>query len=128
MSKPKHLLLAQQFGIIIPGWIFVDYCVHAVKNHGYETGGIHGTQGSGKSNCLIQYGFDILSKSELEGYDDDSIWEATLDYIVFKPSDFVRTLEEVPRGKRLPIILWDDIGVHYTSSTFKTDIKQYSAA
>lgn len=57
----------------------------------------------------------------------EELWSSVLDHIVFKPSDFVRRLEEVPRGERLPMVLWDDIGVHYTSSTFKTDIEQYSA-
>lgn len=124
---PTHIKLAHQYGILVPGWDFVDYCVHAVKKDGYETGAIHGTQGSGKSCCLIQYGYDILARTDFEGYDEDSIWEATLEHIVFKPSDFVIRLEEVPRDNRLPVILWDDIGVHYTSSTFRTDILQYQA-
>ena len=121
-QDPKHIILARQYGILVPGWNFVDYCVYAVKNDGYETAAIHGTQGSGKSSCMLGYGHDILAQTDYEGYDEDSIWEATLQHIVFKPSDFVIRLEEVKRDQRLPMILWDDIGVHYTSSTFRTDI------
>ena len=57
----------------------------------------------------------------------EELWNKVLECLVFKPADFVKKLESVPRGERLPIIIWDDIGVHYTSSTFKTDIEQYAA-
>jgi len=128
---PRHIVHAIDYGIIHPEYTLEDYLIHAVDNNGYETVCIHGTQGSGKSNRMLQIGawvmFHVLKKRLGQIPTEKEIWEAVLELIVFKPSTFVTRLEEVPRGERLPILLWDDIGVHYTSSTFKTDITQYSA-
>lgn len=128
---PRHLYYAIEYGIIHPDWVFEDYLIHAVDNNGYETVCIHGTQGSGKSNRMLQMGawvHDHVLEEELgEPPTQEEVWDEVLKSIVFKPSDFVIRLEEVQGDRRLPIVLWDDIGVHYTSSTFKTDIDQYSA-
>jgi len=69
----------------------------------------------------------ILRKKLGRDPSSEELWSSVLDHIIFKPAEFVKRLEETPRGERLPVVLWDDIGVHYTSSTFKTDIEQYSA-
>jgi len=54
-------------------------------------------------------------------------WDTVLRSIIFKPNDFVKRLRETPPKTRIPCLLWDDIGVHYTSSTFRTNIVQYEA-
>jgi len=54
-------------------------------------------------------------------------WDLVLKSMVFRPNEFVRRLKVIPIGKRTPCILWDDIGVHYPRSKFKTDVKQYEA-
>lgn len=119
-----HIKIAYDYGIIKDGLTFEDYLIEAVDNDGYETISIWGVQGSGKSSRMLQMGFWIFK--HLLG-DERLAWEAVLDHVIFKPADFITRLEAVPRGERIPVILWDDLQAHYTSSTFKTDIAQYQA-
>lgn len=132
MSNSSFLDLGIQFGQLIDGWGVEDYLVYASQREdGYETVAIHGVQGSGKSNRSLQMASwiieDILEKKLNRKPTETELWEATLETLVFKPSDFVKRLEAVPDNEPLPVLIWDDIGVHFTSSTFKTDIEQYSA-
>jgi len=113
---PKIIRLAEFFGLIKQGYTLEDYLVQAVKTGGYETVDIWGPQGVGKSERMLQMLYWI--------YGD---WDAVIDSLVFKPASLVTILEEIPDDERMPALGWDDIGVHYPSSTFKTDIKQYQA-
>ena len=113
---PQIIQHAKFFGLIKDGWTLEDYIVDAVRNGGYETILLWGVQGAGKSTRMLQMGYWV--------YKD---WDAVLKSIVFKPSEFVKRLREVPLKTRIPCLLWDDIGVHYTSSTFRTNIQQYEA-
>ena len=116
-NVPKPIELAIRFGLIKPGYTLEDYLVEAATTEaGYETVDLWGVQGSGKSSRMLQMLYWI--------YED---WEEVLNHIIFKPSTLVETLEEVPDNEVLPALGWDDIGVHYPSSKFKTDIKQYEA-
>jgi len=119
-----HIKLAYDYGIIKSGYTLEDYIIEAVEKNGYETIGVWGVQGSGKSTRMLQMGYWVFRRI----YEDEvEAWNAVLDHIVFKPSDFIKRMEKVPHGERIPVILWDDLGCHYTSSTFKTDIQQYQA-
>lgn len=113
---PKVIQLAVRFGLIVPGYTLDDYIVHAVESGGYETAQLWGVQGSGKSTRMLQMLYWV--------YQD---WEAVLQSIVFKPSTFVETLESISDDERMPAVGWDDLGVHYPSTKFRTDIKQYEA-
>jgi len=124
-NLPKPIELAIRFGLIKPGYNLEDYLIEAVKHpSGYETVQLWGVQGSGKSCRMLQMLYWIYY--EMIG-DVDQAWQAVLDHILFKPSTLVETLEAVPDDEVLPALGWDDIGVHYPSSKFKTDIKQYEA-
>jgi len=59
--------------------------------------------------------------------EETKIWRKVLDALIFKPNILVEKLEVVPDNEVLPGIGWDDVLVHYPSSMFKTDIKQYEA-
>jgi len=113
---PRILALAMEHGLVVEGWCMEDYLVNAYTKGLYETVLIWGVQGSGKSSRMLQMGYWI--------YKD---WEKVLNSIVFQPIEFVKRLQAIPEGKIIPCLLWDDVGVHYPSSTFKTDIKQYEA-
>lgn len=130
-NLPKHLDLAVNFGIVKIGYTLEDYMVNAVENNGYETVVIWGVQGSGKSCRMLHMGYWIfyahLKKTFGREPEDDAIWEEVLDHIIFRPRDFVMRLKEVPRGGRIPCLLWDDCGCHYPASKFKTDPKEYEA-
>lgn len=117
-SRNSIARLAILYGFIIPGYTLLDYLragADPVKQ-GYETGLIWGVQGSGKSSKMLQLGYGVLKN-----------WDNVLKSLIFKPQELVSTLEAVPDDERLAILLWDDIGVHYPSSKFKTDVEQYEA-
>ena len=113
---PKVIELGLKFGLIKLGWTLQDYIHHAIESMGYETILIWGVQGSGKSNFMLQTGYWV--------YHD---WDLVLKNIVFKPEEFVRKLKRIPIGKRVPWIGWDDVGVHYASVSWRTNIQQYEA-
>ena len=107
---------AVEFGLIHLGWTLEDYLIKAAKDGRYATVCIWGEQGSYKSNRLLQQGFWV--------YND---WDLVLRNIVFKPLELKAKLKSLPKGQRFPWIGWDDVGVHYTNSTFKTNIDEYAA-
>ena len=115
-APPKIVELAIVFGLIHSGWTLEQYLIDAVKNMGYETLSLWAVQGSGKSTRMLQMAHWI--------YKD---WDLALKSFEFKPSMVVKRLRSVGLGHRMPCLCWDDIGVYYPSSTFKTDIKQYQA-
>ncbi len=121
---PSPIFLGAQLGFIVKGWTLRHYMVDAAtKEAGYETCVIWGTQGNGKSSRMLQILFWIYSAL----YDDALAWNMVLDRIVFRPNDFISVLEELPDDVTLAALGWDDIGVHYPSTKFKTDIKTYEA-
>lgn len=113
---PPHIRTALEYGIVKLGHTLEDYLLEAVTENGYETVCIWGVQGSGKSCRALQMAYWI--------YQD---WEEVLKHVIFKPSELVERLDGVPDGERIPCLIFDDIGVHYPSSTFKTDIMIYQA-
>lgn len=113
---PRHIELAYEYGSLKKDYTLRDYMLEAVDQNGYETILNWGVQGSGKSSRMLQMGYWI--------YQD---WDLVLDNIIFKPSELVRRLEALEEDVRIPCLMWDDVGVHYTSSRFKTDIQEYEA-
>lgn len=167
-KAPRHIYWAIKFAIVILGWSLEYYYYYAVYTKGYETTGLWGVQGSGKSNRMLQhlfwiYRFNFILEQGFVDIDyeylprgvpflndenkvryftevcneiincpltpnaETQIWRQVLDSIVFKPNILVEKLEAVPDGEVVPGVGWDDILVHYPSSMFKTDIKQYEA-
>ena len=108
--------LALKFGMLKEGYTLEKYLVEAIEKGGYETVQVWGVQGGGKSERCMQMSYWI--------YRD---WDKVLETQIFKPPEFVSTLEAVPDEERIPLLDWEDVGVHYPSSKFKTDIKQYEA-
>lgn len=112
----KIVQYAVEFGLVKLGWVLKDYIIEAVKTMGYETVLCWAMQGAGKSNLTLQEGYWILGD-----------WDKVLKALVFKPQEFVKRLKEIPKYKRVPWVGWDDIGVHYASSSWRTNIQQYEA-
>ena len=116
-----------------------DYMLDAIFDpSGFECGVAHNQQGSGKSNFVMQRAAvlaearlrsQLQEAGEMRGPKEYEVWDMVLDSIVFTPSDFVRKLEGIDLDvvNRLDFIIWDDIQLEYTSSTFKTDVDQYAA-
>ena len=125
-NVPSPVRLGIDFGFLVLGWTLRHYLLDAAtKESGYETCAIWGTQGNGKSSRMLMMLFWVYSKL----YPDEMVaWNIVLERIIFRPTDFINLLEESLRlGIVLAAIGWDDIGVHYPSTKFKTDIKAYEA-
>lgn len=123
LKTPPHIRLAMRFDLLKLGYTVQDYLVEAVigppdkpGKTGYETALIWAVQGSGKSSRGIQY-LKWLYKD----------WQTVLSSIVFTPQEFIGKLEAIKDDETMPAVFWDDIGVHFPSSKFKTDIRQYEA-
>lgn len=130
--KQTIIRLGIQYGLLKQGHHLDDYLLDAVRDpSGSETVCYHGQQGSGKSNKALQTAKPIvlytLTQELGRPPTESELWRSILDRLVFSPSDFVRKLEAVDKDDRLDVVIWDDIQLNYTSSTFKTDIEQYSA-
>lgn len=120
---PRVIMRAIRFGLIKVPYTLRDYCVEAVTTMGYETNLDWGVQGAGKSSHMLQEGGWLLCKDKF----DYEGWKKVLESLVMKPVQFVKKIKKVPMGQRIPWMGWDDVGVHYPSSKFKTDIRQYEA-
>jgi hypothetical protein len=116
----KLLAQATQFGLIVPGRTVRGYMEWAIENNRFECVYIWGFQGSMKSNETLQQGFWI--------YKD---WDQVIKHLVFRPgkSEYgaQKLLDSLGIGNRIPWMGWDDMGVHYPSTTYKTNIQQYEA-
>lgn len=156
-SIPRHIQLGINYGHIVQGWNFKDYVQDAaVRKDGYETIIVDGAQRVGKSNLSLQIGgwakhallafkknqvkIEDYNKAKKHGItpsafieklpiktSEQEIWEAVLVDLVFKPGDFVTTLEAVPDDDPLDSLVWDDINAHYTNTAFKINPQEYSA-
>ena len=118
------------FGLINPLYTVKDYVHEAINTQGYETILDWGIQGAGKSSHMLQEGGWVYLKRDRDGFIDKydyEGWEKVLNNLVMRPQDFVKKLKDIPFGERVPWLGWDDIGVHFPSARFKTDIRQYEA-
>lgn len=125
-NVPTPVRLGIDFGFLIIGFTLKAYILDAAtKESGYETVAIWGTQGNGKSSRMLMMLFWVYEKL----YPDPIVaWNIVLERIIFRPTDFINMLESaLLDGVVLAAIGWDDIGVHYPSTKFKTDIKAYEA-
>jgi hypothetical protein len=119
---PRVLQYGLTFGLIIWGFTCRQYMERAVETGGYETVLLWGVQGSAKSNRTLAQGYWI--------YGD---WDLVLKRLAFKPSStegrlgLLQLLKKIPQGQRLPWVGWDDVTVHYPSSSWRTDIQKYEA-
>jgi hypothetical protein len=113
MSKPiperTYIDIGLQYGLIKPDWLLEQYLVEASTHEdGYETVAVQGVQGSGKSSRAMQM-VSWIKENELREKlvrdpSEKELWESVLGCIIFKSSDFVRTLEAVPDGEPLSVL------------------------
>lgn len=128
-----------EYGMITPGHALDDYLQDALFDpSGFECVVAHNQQGAGKSNCVMQKASnlararirrEIKESGNIGAPKEAEVWDRVLQSLVFTPADFVKKLEQIDleKGDRLDFIIWDDIQLEYTSSSFKTDVDQYAA-
>jgi len=122
----KSLQYAITFGLVIPDYTCRHYVEYSIEKGFYETIDIWGIQGSYKSNRTLQIGY--------WAYQD---WDQVLKNLVFLPDakkvpnfrerGFIQKLKSIEYGKRIPWLGWDDITVHFPSSSWRTHIEEYEA-
>lgn len=129
---PRHIKLGIEYGLIIEGFGLKEYLIDASSRpDGYETVIVDGVQGAGKSNLSLQMAAWVkhatLTRELGREPTETELWEAVLASLVFKPSDFVNRLEEVPSDSPLDCLIWDDINAHYTNTAFRINPEEYAA-
>ena len=130
---PRHVEVGMEYGLIKLGEDLDSYLTKASFDpSGFECACAHGQQGAGKSNYMLQRVAAIKKASFFRDHKrfptERELWDLVLKSIVFTPTDFIEKLEQIKEiGERIDVVLWDDIQLEYTSSTFKTNIDQYSA-
>lgn len=103
------------------GWsILADRIVTSNRRGGFTSAIIYGRQGAGKSVYSIKVAYDALRRL------DEIPAKATTEhvfkrYMVFTAQQFISKLKNA-RGSRLPLLIWDDAGVHGGSYIFFTDV------
>ena len=127
LNVPRNLFsLAVEYGLIKYNYTLRDYLVEAtgkdpishkpLKRQGYETVVIWGVQGSGKSNLMLQTGYWLRGD-----------WDKVLENIVFTPKEFKDKMTSYGESMHMPWLGWDDLGVHFSYMSFRTDVKLYEA-
>ena len=102
---------AIELGYIIPGYRIEDYVYKAVEEYGFLSIMIIGPVGSGKSNLALQLAY--------YAYRD---WNVALSRLVMSRREF---LELLNKGKRIPLIIGDDIGAWLPRTLYFTDRKAW---
>ncbi len=135
----KFVKVGVEYGMITPGHELDDYLRDAIFDpSGFECVVAHNQQGVGKSNRVMQAAAilarqrirrEMKDKGGIGPPKEHEVWDRVLQSLVFTPADFVKKLEQInlEEGERLDFIIWDDIQLEYTSSSFKTDVDQYAA-
>ncbi len=135
----RFVQVGVEYGMITPGHELDDYLRDAVFDpSGFECVVAHNQQGVGKSNRVMQAAAklarlrirrEMKENGGIGPPKEHEVWDRVLQSLVFTPSDFVKKLEQInlEEGERLDFIIWDDIQLEYTSSSFKTDVDQYAA-
>ena len=107
---------AKLLGIVVDGWGILDYMRWAVENSGYELILMWGEQGSGKSSLMLHLAYKLVGD-----------WDKVLDAVCFTPQEVIQKAKALPPGRRYTILLWDDVGVHFPATSYRTNIDVYEA-
>jgi len=84
-----------------------------IKNHpnGFVGAIVEGKRGVGKSSYCIKVMKEVYQS--LYNCDDNTAYQYALDHILFSMDDVVRIMKEARhRGEVVPVVTWDDAGVH----------------
>jgi hypothetical protein len=121
--------IAIHFGLIIPGRTVREYMWHAAENMRYATTHVWGEQGSMKSSFTLQSGGWIYGERVNGQWYSD--WDVVLKNLVFKPGKeergFLWYIKKIPCGSRTRWAGWDDLGVHFPNTMWRTDMPKYQA-
>lgn len=96
-----------------------------IKEHpnGFRSGIIEGRQGIGKSSYCIKVMKEVYQT--LYNLDDKDAWQTALDNVLFSVDDIILKMTEAKKNNViLPIITWDDAGVHGSNMKWFTDKNQ----
>ena len=108
---------AEEAGV---GWsILASRIVTAYKRGSFVAAIIYGRQGAGKSVYSIKVGFDALRRLGFLG-PKATTREVFRRYMVFSAYQLLSKVRHA-RDHRIPLLIWDDAGVHGGSYLFFTD-------
>lgn len=107
---------AIKYGVIKPGWSFIDYELDAIKRHGWQSTCISGPKGTLKSNLMMQHGYAIYRE-----------WPEVKAHIVMKRQQLLDHLEyAIEHEEVIPWLGVDDIAAIFPRSLYFSHRKLYS--
>lgn len=127
--RSKLMAIAAKCGLVNLGWTVRDYMTSAAVRGKFCLCHIWGEQGNMKSNFTLQMGSWIYGEKVGDEWHPD--WDAVLKHLVFRPGKEERGLlafvKSIPYGEREAWVGWDDLGVHYPSTIYRTEMEKYQA-
>ncbi|WP_309492770.1 hypothetical protein [Candidatus Hecatella orcuttiae] len=89
----------------------------AYKNHGYVQLFIIGPQGVGKTTYSLQIAWEVY-RSLHPQLTDQEVWDLVLDRLFFDVRPSIALFRWARQhGKRIPLVIYDDVGVHLSKYT-----------
>jgi hypothetical protein len=84
---------------------------------------VEGKRGYGKSAYCLKVAQSFYYR---RGNSFHEAWEKALDSIYFRLDDIIEVMDEYSDdvGKRVPIIIWDDVGIHANKYTYFDNMKE----
>ena len=99
-------------------WSYLGYIISLkYKRGGFMTAVVYGNQGAGKSVYTIKVARDAFQRLGIN-VDYKTIIKQ---YMAFLADDIIRLIRRGSWQNRIPVIIWDDAGVHGDATLFRLD-------
>lgn len=114
---------------IIPSAVVPVYNLEVANAHNFFLANGILAHNCRKSNLTLQQGGWCYGEKVRDEWHED--WDRVLKYLVFRPGKedrgFLKLVKSIGLGERIAWSGWDDLGVHYPSTVWRTDMPKYQA-
>lgn len=128
----KYTYATSMKGDRLGNYWLLDEAIKAVKNDFFWFHCHWGLKGVEKSNSVLGFGYDLLH-ALYPNWSDEKIWMWIKKLIVFDVETYDAVVDEAKHGevayirdgfRRVPIIIWDDMGMYFSKRKAMTKEKQ----
>ena len=114
---------------VLPSAIVPVYNLEVANTHNFFLANGILAHNCKKSNLTLQQGSWCYGERVGDRWYED--WDRVLKYLVFRPGKdergFLKLVKSINMGERIAWAGWDDMGVHYPSTVWRTDMPKYQA-